>query len=187
MTENEIINEILKSEGGYVNDPADRGGPTKYGITLPTLEAHRGNAAGSLKAYDILSLTEDEARDIYRQQYIRDPGFDGIHDPWVRSFIVDCGVLSGQSYASKLVQRAAGVTEDGVLGPVSMSAINGANPMHLRADILADRARFLGRIVSKNLEDKDKDGVPDNTEMAYGWFNRFARFAESITRIPPST
>jgi lysozyme family protein len=61
-----ILDEIIRREGGYVNHPADRGGPTKYGITAQTLGRWR-KLDRPATATEVKALTETEARAIYRQ------------------------------------------------------------------------------------------------------------------------
>jgi len=69
-----LIDDIIRREGGFVNHPADRGGPTKYGITAKTLGNWR--QLGWLATSDeVATLTESEAREIYRHRYILAPGF----------------------------------------------------------------------------------------------------------------
>ncbi len=78
-TPHDIISDILRREGDrYTNHPADRGGPTKYGITLLTLAAYRDamNAGGehpSATAADVERLTEVEARAIYSIVFLQQP------------------------------------------------------------------------------------------------------------------
>ena len=64
-----ILDEIIRREGGYVNHPADRGGPTNFGITAQTLGSWR-KLGRPATAAEVQALTETEARAIYRQQYI---------------------------------------------------------------------------------------------------------------------
>src|SRR5690606_13690489 len=64
-----ILDEIIRREGGYVNHPADRGGPTNFGITAQTLGSWR-KLGRPATAAEVQALKEPEARAIYRQQYI---------------------------------------------------------------------------------------------------------------------
>ena len=120
-SDSEIIAGIIKREGGYVDHPADRGGPTKYGVTLATLQDHR---AAPVTAADVEALTESEAASIYRERYLLEPGFDRIQDDRLRALVLDCSVLHGQATATKLLQRAIGLKDDGVFGAKTEAAAN---------------------------------------------------------------
>ena len=72
MTDTAIIDAILRREGGFVDHPADQGGPTKYGVTQRTLKQYRGR---SVTVGDLRDLGESEARLIYQRLYITGPGF----------------------------------------------------------------------------------------------------------------
>lgn len=127
-----IIDGVIQSEGGYVNHPSDRGGPTKYGITLATLAAWRGK---KVTAEDVKQLTREEAFNIYYKRYVTGPGFDKIVaiDVRVGAELVDSGVLSGPAVPSRWLQRSLNVFNkrgslypdilvDGALGPKSIDA-----------------------------------------------------------------
>lgn len=69
-----IIDDIIRRKGGFIHHPADRGGPTKYGITAKTLGEwhHLGRTATS---DEVSTLTESEAREIYRHSIHGSAGF----------------------------------------------------------------------------------------------------------------
>jgi len=100
MTDDQILRDILSREGGYVNDPLDRGRCTKYGITRTTLQEWRGKLT---MCADVRNLTEDEACEIYRARYIKP--FDGI-DESVKSQVIDIAVNSGVTRARALLALA---------------------------------------------------------------------------------
>lgn len=160
MTDADIIAAILKSEAGLVDDPADRGGITNYGITMPTLAAHRG---GPVTADDIRHLGEQEARDIYAARYIKGPGFDQIESPHLRAVVVDCGVLHGPANAIKMLQRAVGADVDGKLGAQTLGMANMVDGKALGVKVQADRIKFLGRLITND---------PTQSKFAAGWMNR---------------
>jgi lysozyme family protein len=91
-------------EGGYVNNPKDPGGPTKYGITLGTLEAHRGQVC---TAADVKALTIDEAAEILDKGYWRKVWGDDL-PAGVDFCLFDYAVNSGPAQAIKSVQRVVG-------------------------------------------------------------------------------
>ena len=68
---NDIAQEILKAEGGFVNDPDDPGGPTNYGVTLITLKqlGHDLNNGGRIDIADLKQLSETQAVHIFVQDY----------------------------------------------------------------------------------------------------------------------
>ncbi len=103
---------IERIEGGHVNDPQDPGGETNFGI--------------SKRAYpnlDIAGLSEPQAIQIYYQDYWLPSGAGSLNvglDCWV----LDGAINHGVSTAVKLLQGVCGVTQDGVIGPVTIAAAN---------------------------------------------------------------
>ena len=127
---------IWRAEGGYSNDRADHGGPTNFGISqaaYPTL--------------DIRALTRDAAAAIYRRDY-----WDACHcgelADGIAIALFDTAVNSGPRTAIRLLQQAAGVNADGVIGPQTVRAIRRADPLPLIADLLVQRAMQYGRIAA---------------------------------------
>jgi lysozyme family protein len=177
LTDDTIIDEILAREGGYVDNPADRGGPTKFGIRLATLAAWRD---AQVTAEDVEQLSQAEARLILRRWYLIGPGFGRIQSPVLRGVLVDCCVLHGEGNAVRMLQRAMGVRADALLGPLTEERANAVDGRRLALLVEIDRLKFIGRIVTHNLTDADKDGIPDNTEMASGWVNRVAGQMEGL-------
>jgi lysozyme family protein len=177
VTDDEILDAILAREGGFVDDPADRGGATNYGITQGTLSEVLDKVASR---DDVKALTPQLAREIYRRRYIEGPGFDGIASGDLRAVVVDAAVNHGVKTAIKLLQRVLKVTDDGLLGPVSFTAANVLDGRLLARKVLWERIRLYGRLISHNLTDADRDGIPDNTEFASGWLNRTADQGEAL-------
>lgn len=163
-----ILDAIIRREGGYVNHPADRGGPTQYGITAQTLGGWRkqGRAA---TASEVAALSEAEARSIYRQQYIILPGFEQITHPALLALLVDAGVHSGPKRAVQWLQTALGVTADGVIGPKTRAALSVVEQGVLYGKVLGQRLRHLGRLITDD---------PKQSAFAAGWMNRMAEFVE---------
>jgi len=123
MTDDDILDGILRREGGYVNDPTDRGGCTNRGITRATLQGWRKR---SVTCDDVRQMPESEARDIYRAQYVAP--FAGVN-PEVKAHAVDIAVTSGTAVASTLLLRAA----------------NG--PRSLAVQLVVERLKFFAKIV----------------------------------------
>lgn len=122
MTLDQIIDATIKAEGGYVNDPADRGGSTKYGITERVARAN--GYVGNMR-----DLPLQTARDIYFHEYATKPGFVSFPSQ-VAAELFDTGVNMGTATATKFLQRAvnalagSGIAVDGKMGPATRSAVN---------------------------------------------------------------
>lgn len=170
MTDSEIIAAIIEREGGYVDNAADRGGPTKFGITAATLAEYRGGTMVSAHEVEQLSVTEATA--IYRQRYLVRPGFDKVTNDALRALLVDWGVNSGPANAIRGLQRALNVAPDGVLGPITLLALPHLDQRAVYAKVLASRARFVADILHRD---------PTQRVFAAGWVNRLAEFIEAAS------
>jgi lysozyme family protein len=165
-----LIAALVQREGGYVDDPDDRGGPTKFGITLATLHAWRGTPVG---AGDVEALTSAEAAEIYAKKYFLDPGFDAVTDPALQEFLFDFGVTSGTGTAVEALQHVIGVLPDGNLGPVSRAKLATiTNAAALFFAVKAERAEFLLRDVGSH---------PTDAKFAGGWSNRLDQFPGALS------
>jgi lysozyme family protein len=95
-----ILSDVIRIEGGYVNDAADRGGETRWGITVSTARAY--GYTGPMAA-----LPEATARAIYRALYVEAPRFDAVVaiDLELGAKLVDTGVHMGPTVAATFLQR----------------------------------------------------------------------------------
>lgn len=162
MTVDEIIEDILRREGGYVNHPADKGGPTNFGITQATLSSFRGCP---VSVDDVKKMDKAEARLIYRTQYV-DP-FAFVTGPKLRALVVDSAVNHGVSRATIWLQEALGVKPDGIVGPVTERAMIQAQSTVVYRVFLRRRIVFYGTIIKNN---------PSQAAFAEGWMRRVAEF-----------
>jgi lysozyme family protein len=122
---------VIGHEGGYVNDPRDPGGETKFGI--------------SKRAYpqeSIGGLTLTRAKELYRRDYWGPAGCDAV-PAGVRYALFDLAVNSGVTAAVKMLQRAAGVTDDGILGPRTIAAASSMPASRLVARLCAERLKLM--------------------------------------------
>lgn len=126
---------VLKHEGGYVHHPSDPGGATNMGITEAV--ARRVGYRGPMQ-----DLPVELAKRIYREDYWNAVRADQL-PPAVRYAVFDAAVNSGVAQSVRWLQRALGVQDDGVLGPITLSTANQANPDALRARLVAQRLTFL--------------------------------------------
>lgn len=119
---------VIGHEGGYVNDPRDPGGETKYGISK------RANPD-----VDIRNLTLAQAQWIYRQRYWLPLHADAMPEA-VAVQVFDAAVNHGIKPAVRMMQRALGVPVDGVIGPVTLNAM-----------VSIDDARFVAHFAAERL------------------------------------
>ena len=130
MSFDHAIIHVLEREGGYVNDARDPGGETKYGI--------------SKRAYphlDIANLSISDAKAIYKRDYwdrIRGDEFTGKHEA-VAFCLFDAAVNQGITRAVVCLQKALGVTADGVIGQQTLSAVKSSSPSSLIERFMAER------------------------------------------------
>ncbi len=172
----DIITDVLKAEGWdtYTNDPADRGGPTKWGITLKAWSEYRGR---DCTAADVQAITEAQARDFYEKLYVIGPKFNQL-PPMLVPLVVDCGVNHGVRAASKWVQRAIGAKQDGWIGPNTLTQVADTNTIAVYLQVCAYRLRLYGRLVSadKELKAAQLQGFNFQAKFAAGWNNRGTKF-----------
>lgn len=124
------IERILGHEGGYVNNPEDPGGETKWGI-----------AKRSYPNVDIKALTRDEAKAIYERDFWRPVAATGP-DTALRFQMLDAAVNHGMGNAVRFAQRAVGAADDGHWGPQSMAALSRMDARDVHLLFMAERFEF---------------------------------------------
>ena len=140
MTVDEIIGNVIRREGGYVDNPDDKGGPTNMGITAATLGAWNGNE-GAASAEQVRTMTRGTARAIYLRRYVELPGFDSLPDP-LKEQMVDFGANSGPSRAVRWLQRVIEVPATGKLDDRTRQAVNRL-PVRLVNDALVAARLYM--------------------------------------------
>lgn len=153
----EIATEIVAREGGFVNDPDDPGGATKYGVTIYTMRRLGLDLTGDgvVDVADVRSLTRAQATDIFIQHYFDKP-LIGQLPKALQASVFDMYVNAG-SNAIKLLQQlfcdmGHQVTVDGALGPQSLAAARAAwqaAPHHLVDAYGIARRNYYFRIADK--------------------------------------
>lgn len=173
MSIEEIINDVIRVEGGYSHDKADAGGETMYGITVAVARNHGYTG-------DMRNLPRQTAYDIYYKSYVVEPGFDLVAkiDPVVAAELVDTGVNMGTTTAAKFLQQSLNALNDGGtkypdlivdgrLGKASMSALEAflrqrgtdGRVVLLRALNSLQGARYIALAESR----------PQNERFVFGW------------------
>jgi len=148
---------VLKHEGGYVNDPNDPGGETKYGI--------------SKRAYpdlDIKNLTEEDAKRIYYNDYWIKNRYEEIEYEPLAVKLFDIAVNVGPRRANMFLQSALNtigknVVVDGVIGPKTLEAVNSVSGDYLLRVFVIEAGYYYLGLVYRNL---------DFRKYLYGWLFR---------------
>lgn len=136
--------KVLKHEGGYVNNPKDPGGATNKGVTQSVYDAWRSDRG--LPRRPVAQLGNDELPLIYRGRFW-DPVRGNELPIGVDYVVFDGSVNSGPSQSAKWLQRALGVTADGKVGPVTVTAARtSADLATLVDDMLDQRLAFMKKI-----------------------------------------
>ncbi len=169
-----LIEDLIDREGGYVNHVADKGGPTRFGITEAVARAHGYGGAMAL-------LPRDEAAAIYRRLYWLRPRFDEIakRAPLVAAEMFDTGANMGPAVATTFLQRALtalnrngkdypDLVPDGRAGAQTFAALDG---------FLAARGNTAGEsVLLRALEALQGERYlrlaerrPANEAFLYGW------------------
>ncbi|HEB92608.1 MAG TPA: N-acetylmuramidase [Gammaproteobacteria bacterium] len=152
---NKAIGKTLAHEGGakFTDDPMDRGGATKYGI--------------SQRAYpnvDIRNLTEQQARDIYKRDYWDRIRADEITSQAIAENIFDTAVNMGVRTASRLAQVALDIEPaDGIIGSQSLKIIDAADESSFIANYTIAKIARYTYICNRNKSQK---------KYLLGWINR---------------
>lgn len=155
----QAFNFTIGAEGGYVNNPDDPGGETKYGISKR-----------SYPNEDIANLALDRAKEIYHSDYWNRIRGDDL-PPAVAMVTFDAAVNSGPHMAVVWLQDAAGADMDGVIGPLTIRAVQRKlYPETLIADMLRLRLAFM-------------QTLPNWTINRVGWPRRLFRLAMEVGKV----
>lgn len=163
MTDNDrfrlAVDVVLRHEGGYVNDPADPGGETKFGISKR-----------SYPDLDIASLTKAQAVEIYRRDWWEPYRYNEIKALDTATKVFDLSVNMGPTAAHRCLQRALHacgqrhVVIDGLIGPQTLQAANSVKPKAmLLAALRAEAAAHYRALIERR---------PEMARFAKGWENR---------------
>ena len=161
---------LMKLEGLYNNDPADRGGETYRGISrnnwrgwsgweqIDRLKKDKDFPANLERNADLQARVHD-----FYLRYFWMPCMDQIADQAVATWLFEKGVNMGFGRAVRLVQQALHVDADGVIGPQTMRKLNATDPARLLADCRDQAKRFYTKLA---LDD------PSQTKFLHGWLAR---------------
>jgi len=173
MAYKESLEKVLKHEGGYVNDPLDRGAETYKGISRRFYGAWSGwTIVDKYKSYPNVDLNkilkQDEGlnklvEDFYKTYFWDTMKLDNIKHPLVADLMFNFGINMGKTSIIKFVQRVLGISIDGVIGNQTISAINNASEKELAYGLLLECVERYSYIINK-----------DQTQIRFikGWLNR---------------
>lgn len=171
-TVEQMIDDILRREGGFVDHPADSGGPTNFGITQRTLSRYLGRA---VSVGEVRRLSRELAEEIYRTEFFLAPRIDTL-PPRIQPFAFDSAANHGPQRAIRFVQQVCNATGfgpldvDGVCGPATRRAAQEADQAMgdwFLAALVEERRNFYRLIVQND---------PSQEVFLNGWMNRVAEF-----------
>lgn len=143
MAKAEVLKPFIKSwEGGFANDPYDRGGATNMGVTIGTFRSVYGK---NKTVDDLKSITEEQWMHIFKVYFWDKWRADDIKDQSLANILVDWVWASGPATIKK-VQRLLGVSVDGVVGPKTIAALNDKEPKTFFAEIKSLRLSYINTI-----------------------------------------
>lgn len=161
---------VLDKEGGFSDHPQDKGGPTNMGITWKTFADWQGIDPAGLSpegreklVADLKALTRREAAEIYRATYWLPMRCGDLPGP-VALMLFDFGVNAGGRTAVKALQRVAGVTDDGSVGPKTLAAVRAMDPIKLLDQMAEARLAYYR-------------GLADFATFGNGWSARTQQVA----------
>ena len=157
----------LKAEGGFVDDPYDPGGATNKGITLATFQAFTGNPDAT--PTDLKLIEDTTVSDIYQSGYWA-PARAAELPPGVDLMTFDMAVNSGAREAILLLQRAAKVHQDGIIGPITLAAVQAVDPLALVLSLGSAQYWFYR-------------GLPTWQHFGRGWASRVKAREDAATTL----
>jgi lysozyme family protein len=161
---------VMKSEGGYVNDPHDNGGETNLGVTKRAWAEYLGRAIneGEMKA-----LTLETVKPFYKKMYWDKCRCNDL-PTGVDYAVFDFAVNSGVQQSIKLLQRAVGADADGVIGKETFALVDATHIDDVLESFSNQKRDFYRAIVARN---------PTQAKFLNGWLNRVNNvftYAESM-------
>ncbi|EPW3446581.1 glycosyl hydrolase 108 family protein [Acinetobacter baumannii] len=176
MSVDKYIDDLIKREGGYVNNPNDRGGATNYGITEAV--ARVNGWKGPMR-----DLPLDLAKQIYKQQYWINPRFDQVNtlSPLIAEELLDTGVNCGVAFAKPLLQRALNLLNNQGKGgwpDLAVDGIYGSATLGALKIFLTKRGKDGEKVMLKVLNIMQGQRYieicernPTQEQFFYGWIN----------------
>lgn len=154
MTFEDAFTRLVAVEAGYVNNPNDPGGATRWGVTERVARSY--GYTGDMFDYPL-----DEAKKVYKASYWNMSRIDDLPED-IRYDVFDAAVNSGISQATKWLQAACGTVTDGRIGPATVAAAQAINPQELKRKFTGYRLNFM-------------TDLPTWGSFGRGWAKRIAK------------
>lgn len=168
-----LIDQVIALEGDFSNHPADRGGPTRWGITEAVARLHG-------YADDMKYLPREQAAAIYKRQYWLRPGFDRVAllAPDIAAELFDTGINMGTGTATAFFQRALNALNRNARDyrEISVDGKIGSKTLNALSAFLSKRAGKGQQVLLKAIEALQgaryieiAEKRPANEAFLYGW------------------
>lgn len=144
---NKAMKLLLTHEGGYVDNPEDKGGPTNRGVTQKDLSEHLGRPVSK---EDVELMGINTVLDIYRKNYWDALKLDQVDSEKLSSVIFDLAVLKGIRTVVKELQDILAVKPDGLIGPDTLKAINFSNEINTSIKLILVSQNYFVNICTFN-------------------------------------
>lgn len=156
------FNDVIIKEGCFTSDPNDRGNWTSGVVGKGELKGTKyGISAMSYPRLDIKNLTPDDVKAIYYRDFWAEYSLD-LFEPVLSLQLFDAIVQHGASNAIKMLQKALGLTPNGLMGVSLTNAVRASNQKELALKFISQRLSFYAQIKTFNLYGK-------------GWVNRMVK------------
>lgn len=146
-------------EGGWANDPDDKGGCTMSGITIATYRKYFGKEK---TCEDLKQLTDTEWTKIFKEGYYNKMKAEQIDNPSIALLCTQMCWGSGPITAIKKIQNCLGCKADGIVGPITLGKLNGPNPQYIFKRLWQMRYVWLCNIATQG----------NNKKFLAGWLRR---------------
>ena len=164
------LKALLKHEGGFVNHPQDPGGMTNLGVTKRVWQDY---VKREVDESEMRSLTPEAVAPLYRGMYWDAVRADSL-PAGVDLVAFDCAVNAGPRQAAKFLQRAAGVKDDGAIGPATLEAVRARDSKEMIESFSEQRLNFL-------------KALPTFSTFGKGWTRRVEEVKiEALSCLQPS-